>query len=65
MERFQKQSFVLAAYTCFKNFGVAWVYVVADFCMMFNRGVDIYICSGLVFGPSRFPVSFAFPNVCK
>ena len=37
----------------------------ADFCMMFNRGVDISVCSGLVFGPSRFPVSFAFPNVCK
>ena len=65
MLRLKKQSFVLAAYACFKNFGVTWMYVVADFCMMFNRGVDISVCSGLVFGSSRFPASFAFPNVCK
>ena len=69
MQRFQKQSFVLTVHTCFKNVGVTRMYVVAGFRMLFDRGVNVStgvsIGSGLVLGPPRFPISLAFPDICK
>ena len=51
MQRFKKQSFVLTAHTCFKNVGVTRMYVVAGFRMLFDRGVNVFVGSGLVLGP--------------
>ena len=65
MQRFQKQSFVLTSHTCFKNVGVTRMYVVAGFCMLFDRGVNISIGSGLVLGSPRFPIPLALPDICK
>ena len=56
-------AFVLATHTCVKNVGVNRMYIVAGFRMLFNCGIDISIGSGLVFGPPRFPISSAFPDI--
>ena len=48
MQGFQKQSFVLTAHSCFKNVGITGMCIMAGFHMLFDRGVNIFIGSGLV-----------------
>ncbi len=62
MQGLQKQSFVLAAYNCIKNFSVTGMYVVADFYMMFNRGVDIPFVPGLCSAPRDFQFLLLSPT---
>ena len=65
VQGFQKQSLVLAAHTCSRMLAsigcISWP--VSAVSLLFNCGIDISIGSGFVFGPPRFPIPSAFPDI--
>ena len=65
MQGFQKQSFVLAARTCFKNISVIGMYIVAGFQLCLTARSKISTGSGLVLGSPRFSISLALSYILK